>query len=101
MSGRYTEKLYHPINNPEEWEPLLAKPDRHWKTGYSAKALAYSWQEASGFPLEIRQLFQDPDIGIFQDIEVLVAFPEYKVPLLGGHRASQNDIFVLENLRRR
>lgn len=95
MSGIYTEKFYRPINNPEEWKPLLAKPDRHWKTGYSAKALAYSWQEASGFPLEIRQLFQDSGIGIFQDIEVLVAFPEYKVPLLGGRRASQNDIFVL------
>ena len=26
---------------------------------------------------------------------MLVAFPEYKVPLPGGHRASQNDIFIL------
>ena len=26
---------------------------------------------------------------------MLIALPEYKVPLLGGRRASQNDIFVL------
>jgi len=32
---------------------------------------------------------------IFQGIEILAAFPEYKVPLLGGRRASQNDIFIL------
>jgi len=32
---------------------------------------------------------------LFQNIELLLAFPEYKVPLPGGARPSQNDIFVL------
>ena len=63
-------KIFIPANKPEDWKPLLAEPDKHWKTGYSAKALAYSWQEANGFP-------------------------EYKVSLPGGSRPSQNDIFIL------
>ena len=32
---------------------------------------------------------------VFQAIEMLVGFPEYKVPPPGGRRASQNDIFIL------
>lgn len=95
MSSKGAGKFFGPIKDPTEWRPLLAKPDRHWRTGYSAKALAYSWQVTSGFPPEVGQLFRDSGIDIFQNIEVLVAFPEYKVPLPGGRRASQNDIFVL------
>lgn len=88
-------KFFRPTNNPEDWKQLLAEPDKQWKTGYSAKALAYCWQEARGFPPEVRQVFRSSDIDIFQDIQMLVAFPEYKVPLPGGRRASQNDLFVL------
>ena len=88
-------KFFIPANEPEDWRPLLAKPDKQWKTGYSAKALAYAWQEADDFSPEVRKVFQNSDIAIFKDIKMLVAFPEYKVPLPGGRRASQNDIFVL------
>lgn len=88
-------KFYIPTSNPEDWKPLLAQPDKHWRTGYSAKALAYCWQEADNFPPEIRKVFRDSGIDLFQDIQMLVAFPEYKVPLPGGKRASQNDIFIL------
>jgi hypothetical protein len=47
------EKLFRSINNPEDWRQLLAKPNGHWKTGCSAKALAYCWQEAKDFPPEV------------------------------------------------
>jgi len=87
--------LYRPITNPEDWRHLLAKPDKHWKTGYSAKALACCWQEAEGFPTAVRQVFRSSGMDVFQAIEMLVAFPEYKVPLPGGRRASQNDILIL------
>ncbi len=40
-------------------------------------------------------MFQDSGISVFKDIEMLMAFPEYKVPLPGGKRASQSDIFIL------
>lgn len=86
---------YRLIDNPEEWKALLAKPEKHWKTGYSAKALAYCWQECKDFPPEVRLVFHISGIDILQDIEILLAFPEYKVPLPGGRRASQNDIFIL------
>lgn len=88
-------KIFIPANNPEDWKSLLAEPDKQWKTGYSAKALAYCWQEADGFPEEVRNVFIKSGIELFQNIELLLAFPEYKVPLSGGARPSQNDIFVL------
>ena len=88
-------KFFLPINNPEEWRQLLAKPDKHWKTGYSAKTLAYCWQETGDFPHEVRRIFRSSGIDVFKDIKMLIALPEYKVPLPGGRRASQNDIFAL------
>lgn len=88
-------KFYIPAVKPEDWQSLLAEPNKHWKTGYSAKALAYSWQETDDFPPQVRNVFQNSGIPIFQDIKMLLAFPEYKVSLPGGKRASQSDIFIL------
>ncbi|MBI4318079.1 MAG: hypothetical protein HY675_06290 [Chloroflexi bacterium] len=80
---------------PEDWQRLLADPKRHWQSGYSARALADCWEAADGFPLEVAQaLRQTADPSLANLIPVL-AVPEFKVPLPGGRRASQNDIFVL------
>lgn len=87
-------KIFIPANKPEDWKVFLADP-KHWKTGYSAKSLAHCWQEANGFPKGVRRVFQESEIDIFKNIELLLAFPEYKVPLVGGLRSSQNDIFIL------
>ena len=87
-------KIFIPTNKPEDWKVFLADT-KHWKTGYSAKSLAYCWQEADDFPKCVRSIFQKSGIDIFKNIELLLAFPEYKVPLVGGLRSSQNDIFVL------
>ena len=87
--------IFIPSNKPEDWKALLAKPRKHWRTGYSAKALAYCWQEANDFPECVRTVFKKSGIPLFQNIELLLAFPEWKVPLRGGSRPSQNDIFVL------
>lgn len=88
-------KIFIPANEPEDWKSVLAEPDKHWKTGYSARALAYCWQEADSFPESVKRVFENSGIALFQDIELLLAFPEYKVPLPGGSRPSQSDIFVL------
>jgi len=88
-------KIFVPTKGSKDWKSLLAKPDKHWKTGYSAKALAYCWEEANGFPECVKRVFRNSGIDLFQNIELLLAFPEYKVPLQGGRRASQNDVFVL------
>ena len=88
-------KIFVPTNRPEDWRLLLAEPRKHWRTGYSAKALAYSWEEANGFPESVKKVFTKSGIALFKNTELLLAFPEYKVPLRGGPRPSQNDIFVL------
>lgn len=41
--------IYIPTTSPEDWRRLLAEPDKHWKRGYSARALACCW-ETEGFP---------------------------------------------------
>jgi len=88
-------KIFIPARSPEDWKSLLAEPDKHWKTGYSAKALAYCWQEAHDFPECVRSVFRKSKIELFQNIELLLAFPEYQVSLPAGVRPSQNDIFIL------
>lgn len=87
-------KILIPVKNAEDWKLFLAD-SKHWRTGYSAKALAYCWQEANDFPKSVRNVFKKSGLDIFKDIELLLAFPEYKVTLPGGPRSSQNDIFVL------
>ncbi len=87
-------KFFAPADHPEEWQKLLAKP-YHWKTGFSAKSIAYSWTEAKGFPAEVQSTLEGSGLSPFTDLEFLLGFPEYEVPLPGGQRPSQNDIFVL------
>ena len=88
-------KIYITANGAEDWRSLLADPVKHWKKGYSARALAYCWQDAKGFPKSIEKVFKSSNLPIFKETELLIALPEYKVALPGGARASQNDIFVL------
>jgi len=89
------DKFFIPTNKPEDWQLLLADPDKQWRTGYSAKSLAYCWHKTNDFPRSITRVFRNSGIHLFQDIKLLLAFPEWKVSLPGGRRASQNDIFIL------
>jgi hypothetical protein len=89
-------KIFIPANKPEDWVPLLAKREKDWKTGYSAKALAYCWQEADGFPAEVKDAFENSNIPLFKNAKLLMAFPEYKIPIPPYRsRPSQNDLFAL------
>lgn len=82
-------------SGPQDWQALLADPVKHWKTGYSARTLAYSWESVDGFPPEVAIPFFQNAEPLLADIQPVLAVPEFKVPLPGGVRASQNDIFVL------
>lgn len=84
-------RIHIPSRGPDDWKPLLAKPDLHWKKGRSAHALANCWEAADGLPHEISRLFAPH----FRLTELLLAVPEYKVPLPGGTTESQNDLFCL------
>lgn len=88
-------RIFVPTTSPEDWRKLLADPEKHWRTGFSAKSLAYCWEEAGGFPPEVVRLFSKSEIPSFEKIKLLLAIPEYQVSLPGGTRPSQNDIFVL------
>ncbi len=85
--------IYIPAKSPDDWAQLLADPVKHWRTGYSARTLAFSWQNAGGFPAEVREAFSQNEH--LNDIQLLLAIPEHKVPLAGGIRPSQNDIWAL------
>ncbi len=81
-------RIYLPSSGPAAWQQFLAEPEKQWRTGYSAKTLAHSWEESNGLPPEVAALFPNGS-------ELLMAIPEHKVPLLGGNRDSQNDVFAL------
>ncbi len=59
--------------------------------GFSARSLAYAWEEAEGFPVTVGSVLRQS----FQNIEPLLILPEHQVPLPGGKAASQNDAWVL------
>jgi len=88
-------RIYVPTTSAEDWRELLAEPDKQWRSGYSAKELAECWEESSGFPNEIQELFLSSENQIFRELELMLAIPEYKVNLPDGKRPSQNDLFVL------
>lgn len=86
-------KILIPASSPEDWKQFLAEPEKQWKSGYSARSLAYCWQEAGGIPPEvISVLGQVPSL---KGLKTIFVIPEHKVPLPGGGRASQNDVWAL------
>lgn len=91
MSGPF----FIPAPGVEGWRQRLADPDKHWRTGYSARALAHAWEDAGGFPSEVRVALDSAADSGLHGLELLAAFPEYPVPLPGGRRPSQNDIWLL------
>lgn len=85
--------IYLPTTGPGDWRWLLASPGLQWKHGASAMALADTWEDAQGWPPRVRAcLATDSALG---ELDLLVALPEHQVPLPGGSRASQTDLFVL------
>jgi hypothetical protein len=85
-------KVYIPTTGPADWQRFLADPIKQWRTGFSAKTLAHCWESANGLPNEIASMLRPHGV----DVDLLLALPEYKVPLPGSSRGeSQNDIFAL------
>lgn len=86
-------KIYVPTESVDDWRKLLADPEKQWKTGCSARALAHAWEKADGFPSEIQKVFAQSES--FQNIKLLLAIPEHRVALPGGGHPSQNDLWAL------
>ncbi|MDZ7750738.1 MAG: hypothetical protein U5S82_03565 [Gammaproteobacteria bacterium] len=86
-------KILIPAQHPEDWKQFLAEPEKQWRAGYSAKALADCWQRTPGFPPEVERLLKTSLA--FRDVEMLYGIPELQTPLPGGARPSQTDLWVL------
>ncbi len=78
-------------DSPEGWREGLAR-ESHWRVGYSAHSLAYTWHPADGFPPAVAAVLTGSPLG---PLELVTGIPEYKVALPGGDTASQTDLFVL------
>jgi len=88
-------RLFAFTSGPEDWQALLADPVTQWKSGHSARTLAHSWETADAFPSEVSLAFAESAEPLLTGLTPLLAVPEFKVPLPGGVRAPQSDIFVL------
>lgn len=86
-------KILIPASSVEDWKRLLADPEKQWKTGYSARTLAYCWQKANGIPKDVLPVLEKEKS--LEGLEAILIIPEHKVPLEGGSKASQNDIWIL------
>ena len=87
--------FYLPTRCPESWKDFLAEPEKQWKKGYSARSLAYCWEDAGGLPESVSKVFKESEIKNLHNIEFILGIPEHKVELPGNGPESQNDIFVL------
>lgn len=92
------ERVYVPAGGVQDWQARLAEPDKHWKPGYSAQSLALTWHRSasasqSGIPQDVAAVLSG--LPGLSNLELLLAFPEHEVPLPGGRRASQTDLWLL------
>lgn len=85
-----------PTTDPTAWRALLGDPEKHWRTGFSAKTLAHCWHDGPGFPAELRAVFEGDFV--LKSMEPLIAIPEHKVALPGRGFPTQMDVWVLAKL---
>ena len=75
-------KMYLPTVGLQDWQKLLADPEKQWRTGYSARTIAYAWEAAKGhFPPEVERIFPEAGDERVGNLEILLEFPEWKVYL--------------------
>ena len=90
-----TDRLFFaaPIARPEDIIPYLAKQERHWKKGYSAYELAYSWVGAKGIPDPVVAVLHQAEE--FRGMELIEGFFEKETDLRSRGRPSQTDLLAL------
>lgn len=88
-------RCYVPSDGPDSWQTLLRDPAKHWRTGYSAKTLAHCWEADDRLRSELASLIKTVPRYEDEEPELLLAVPEWKVPLPGGRAGSQNDVMAL------
>ena len=89
------KRIMIPTESVSDWKSLLAEPEKQWRPGYSAMLTAQSWETAGDLPPVIKSVFVESEGDFFNNLELLIAIPEYKTNLKGGLRPSQSDVFAL------
>jgi hypothetical protein len=84
-------RIMMPSLGPDSWRQLLSQPELQWRTGFSAKAMAHAWEAANGLPPEVASVLS----AAFGPVELLLAIPEHKTPLVGQGGDSQSDVLAL------
>lgn len=90
-------RIFIPAMEPRHWVPFFEKREADYKKEHSAWALAHCWQEnPDDFPESVKRVFTESCLPLFQNMQLLFAFPEYGValPPTKGH-ASKNDLLVI------
>ena len=87
--------IYLPAQSADDWQQFIADRHKQWRSGFSAKATAYSWQDADGFPPEVVTLLKSSADDNLRIVELLLAIPEHKVyfPPMKSH-PSQNTLVL-------
>lgn len=88
------KRIYVQSTGLESWRQLLADPVNHWKAGFSAMSTAQSWETANGFPPKILRALGEACEPLRSLVPLLI-IPEHHVPLPGGSKESQSDVWVL------
>lgn len=90
-------RLHVPLLKPEDVILHLAKPDLHWKSGYSAQELAITWfQSSNDFPPSVRATLST--VPEYSDAELVDGFFEREIELGSPGRNSQTDLSVIAGL---
>jgi hypothetical protein len=90
------KRVFVPTQTGTDWQRLLAKPELHWKTGASAMTAAASWEAAAdSLPGEVTRLLDSSQEPLLMGQRLLVAIPEWQVPLPGGNTNSSTDVLAI------
>ncbi|MCX6589993.1 MAG: hypothetical protein NTZ56_00585 [Acidobacteria bacterium] len=90
-------RLHVPLLTPEDVKPHLAKPELHWKAGYSARELAWAWFNAKNdFPPAVRAVLST--VPEYSAAELVDGCFEREVALGSPGRNSQTDLLVIAGL---
>lgn len=85
-------RIYVSSTSADDWQRQLKDPVKHWRTGCSARTLAYSWHTAKGWPPEIQRVFASSQELSLRNIEPLLVIPEKITPVAGKGEAPHSDV---------
>lgn len=90
-------RIYAPSAGLETWKSRLADPEVQWVRTRSAFETAVFWElgarQPRGLHPRVTAILDREDL--LRDCKVLASFPEHRVHLPGGSRASQTDVWAM------